>query len=727
MRVFQMKNVQVLLIKKPMWAAVTIAIIAIAMTYSCARSHPSAPKTGLYLPECVILQSTQAKPDPNIEAYKNVLNAVALNWRMESVDRIERLAISENPLLLIIPMRTANSLTPAQIQGILSLVESGAVLVSEGMTPLSEKLGVRPGKPLTIQHLRETAYSDVEINWEKAERVTPLQGPEGTLVLNYEPSSRAPMTCLISRGRGKCLLLAAELDPVNGEGYARFPYFLHELQRAGVHFAFRSNRLSAFFDYGYRYKESPDRLAKVWRATGIQALHVGTWDFFDEDSGGEMYLDQLIDACHRNGILVYGWLELPHVSTGFWKKHPEWREKTADGKDAHVDWRYVMNLNDPKSYQAIAEGLERLFRRYDWDGVNLSELYFDCPSGPSSPELFTPFNSYVRSEFKQLTGIDPFDYFKKESPYYWKKNPSDWKKFVEYRVTLERDLNEKFIKLLSGFRSSFKPDLDIVVTYVDNIYDPSMREGVGADVGVMFELLDRHDFTLILEDPGTVWHLGPRRYAELAQTYSKMTRHAGKLGTDINIVDRDVKAYPTSKQTGSEFLELFYHAGRNFQTVMVYGEQTMLPQDAELVSHALAPEIHTEIVNQGIRMSASMPFVYRYGADLQSFEVDGQPWPCVDIGEVSLPAGSYLLSRSQSGGMQRPRLVKLNGNLEGARYIDDRTIEFRYSSHRRVISIFNNKPNTLQVDGGTATEASGDWILLPRGSHKVRATFPRGQ
>jgi hypothetical protein len=122
-----------------------------------------------------------------------------------------------------------------------------------------------------------------------------------------------------------------------------------------------------------------------------------------------------------------------------------------------------------------------------------------------------------------------------------------------------------------------------------------------------------------------------------------------------------------------------------------------------------------------------MPFVYRYGTDVQSFEVDGQPWPCVNIGEVSIPAGSHILSRSQPRGMQRPRLVKLNGNLEGARYIDDRTIEFRYSSHRRAISIFNNKPNTLQVDDGAATEASGDWILLPRGSHRVRATFPGGQ
>jgi hypothetical protein len=711
--------------KRPFWTAIAVVMIAVAITCACTKPRSPASETGLILPECVILQTAPAKTDLNIEAYQNVLNAVALSWRMESADQIQRLAISASPMLLIIPMRTANSLTSNQIRQVVRLVENGAIMVSEGITPLSEKLGVRPGKPLQIQHLKETEYPNVEITWEKEERITPLQGPAGALVLNYEANSRAPMTCLFNYGRGKCLLLATELDHEKGEGYTRFPYFLHELRRAGVHFPFRSNRLSAFFDYGYRYKQNPDELARVWGEIGIQALHVGTWDFFDGDPVAEDYLQRLINACHRNGILVYGWLELPHVSTDFWKEHPEWREKTADGHDAHVDWRYVMNLNDPRSYQAIADGLEQLFRRFEWDGVNLSELYFDCPTGPSSPDNFTPFNSYARSGFKQLAGIDPFDFFKKGSPHYWEKNPSDWKKFVDYRVNLERDLNEKFIKLLSGFRSAFRPDLDIVVTYVDNIYDPSMREAVGADVSVMFGLLDRYDFTLVLEDPGTVWHLGPRRYAELAQTYSNMTRHAGKLGIDINIIDRDVTAYPTQKQTGSEFLELFYHAGRNFQTVMVYGEQTMLEQDAPLVACALAPNIRAEIVDNQIRMNAPTPFVYRSGLEKANFEVDGIPWPCVDGGGgVSLPAGSHVLSMGKAGEKRLPRLVKLNGNMESARYIDDRTIEFGYSSHQRTISIFNNKPSTLQVDDGVATEASNSWILLPRGSHKVRATFP---
>jgi len=564
------------------------------------------------------------------------------------------------------------------------------------------------------------AYPAVEITWEKTERVAPFQTPAGAVVLNREAVSDSPMVCLFPHGRGNCLLLAAELDP---EGYARFPYFPQELQRAGIDFPFRSETLSAFFDSAYRIKQDPYVLAESWRKTGIQELHVGAWDFFDPDSTYEEYLRKLIDACHRNGILVYSWLELPHVSTDFWNEHAGWREKTATGRDAHVDWRFVMNLDDPQCYKAVIEGLEQLLRSFDWDGVNLSELYFESAAGPDNPDSFTPLNSFVRAAFKQQTGIDPAEYFRKGSPRYWKKNASDWKKFVDYRVNKERDMHERFLNLLGGFRSSFRPDLDIAVTYVDNIYDPSMREAVGADVDVIFKLLDRYDFTLILEDPGTVWHLGPRRYAELAETYSKMTPHAPQLGIDINIVERDIRAYPTEKQTGAEFLELFYNAGRHFQTVMVYAEQSIFEQDLGLVACALAPAAHAGIAGRGIRLNASRPFVYRSGLTQADFEVDGRSWPCVNSGDVSLPAGAHLLSAAGAEGTPRPHLIKLNGGLESARYIGNRTIEFAYNSRRRVISIFDRAPKTIQIDGGAAVATQNAWSMLPRGAHKITASF----
>ena len=42
-----------------------------------------------------------------------------------------------------------------------------------------------------------------------------------------------------------------------------------------------------------------------WRASGIAALHVAAWHFYDADAERDRYLKSLIEACHRHGILVY--------------------------------------------------------------------------------------------------------------------------------------------------------------------------------------------------------------------------------------------------------------------------------------------------------------------------------------------------------------------------------------------------------------------------------------
>jgi YD repeat-containing protein len=702
--------------------AVSILAIIIASALACSKgSRPSG--NPLYMPECLIIKADSLREDPTVKAYGEVLDSVSLNYRIESASRIEKLRASGSHLVLIIPMRTALSLMPPQIEKLLSLVEMGATLVSEGNSPLSGTLGFRPGKTIPVKHLEEIAYPDVEINWETEEQVTPFLAPDKATILSREPGSGASIVCLFPQGRGHSLLLAAPLNPPKGQSYARFPYFLHALQRAGVAFPFRSERLVALFDYAYRLNDNPDELAIMWRKTGIQAVHAGAWYYVNGDQQAEEYLKKMINACHRNGILVYAWLELPHVSQEFWQEHPKWREKTATGRDASIDWRLGMNLTDPECYRAVAEKMEQLFRKFDWDGVNLGELYFDSPAGKKDPDDFTPLNSFVRSEYKQRSGIDPVDFFKKESPNYWEKKPADWNRFVEYRVELEKNLTERFIQLFSGFRSSFSPNLDIVVTYVDNIYDPTMREAVGADVTVMFELLNRYDFTLVLEDPGTVWHLGPRRYAELAQTYSKMTHHAARLGVDINIVDRYIKSYPTDKQTGLEFLQLFFQAGAHFQTVMVYSEKTMLPQDADLVSCALAPNTRGEITESGVRIDARIPVVYSSGRPQLDFHVDGNPWPYIDRGNVWLPAGTHTISTGEKAAAPRPHLVKLNGDLISARYAEGQTIEFSYNAQQRAIVIFDRAPGSLQVDGKAPEKNPSPWMMLPRGAHKVLAAF----
>ena len=118
---------------------------------------------------------------------------------------------------------------------------------------------------------------------------------------------------------------------------------------------------------------------------------MAAWHYYEPDPEPDAYLRRLIEACHRKAILVYAWLELPHVSEKFWDEHPEWREKTALLQDAQLDWRKLMNLTIRDCFQAaVPTGVTQLINRFDWDGVNLAELYFESLEGAANPARFTP-------------------------------------------------------------------------------------------------------------------------------------------------------------------------------------------------------------------------------------------------------------------------------------------------------------------------------------------------
>ena len=166
----------------------------------------------------------------------------------------------------------------------------------------------------------------------------------------------------LKRGAGSVLWLATKPGV---RGYERFPYVLQALADLGLQPPLRSNRLWAFFDSSYRSRVDLDYFADAWRKAGIAALHVAAWHYNEPDAERDAYLRRLIEACHKRAILVYAWLELPHVSEAFWQQHPEWREKTALLQDAHLDWRKLMNLQNPDCFRAVADrnsGADRALR-----------------------------------------------------------------------------------------------------------------------------------------------------------------------------------------------------------------------------------------------------------------------------------------------------------------------------------------------------------------------------
>jgi hypothetical protein len=252
-------------------------------------------------------------------------------------------------------------------------VEHGAILILEGESSLADLFGFRrgPGDPVRVQSLTDVHRPALPIVWEKGLELPVFALPDNAQVFARERWTGTPVIAGVKRGAGAVLWVAA---PPGERGHERFPYLLNALADLGLAPPFRSNRLWAFFDSAYRTRVDVDYFAARWRKAGIAALHVAAWHNFEPDPESDAYLKKLIEACHREGILVYAWFELPHVSDKFWSDHPAWREQTAMQQDAQLDWRKLMNLTNRDCFRAVSEGVRATIGRFDWDGVNLAEL-----------------------------------------------------------------------------------------------------------------------------------------------------------------------------------------------------------------------------------------------------------------------------------------------------------------------------------------------------------------
>lgn len=586
-------------------------------------------------------------------------------------------------------------------------VEKGAILILEGESNLAELFGFRR----TRENARVGSLTDIHrpglaIVWEKGLELPIFEIPAAAQVFARERWGGAPMTAGFRRGTGAVLWVAV---PPGERGYERFPYLLNALTDLGLEPPFRSNRLWAFFDSSYRSRVDLDYFAARWRKSGIAALHVAAWHFFEPDPERDHYLAKLVEACHREGILVYAWLELPHVSEEFWNNHPEWREKTAVQQDAQLDWRKLMNLTNRDCFRAVSGGVKTLVGRFDWDGVNLAELYFESLEGIGNPSRFTPMNADVRALFQRQSGFDPIELFGS------RKDEPSRKAFLEFRAGLARQMQEEWLAELEQTRRQ-KPHMDLVLTHVDDRFDTGMRDAIGADAARVLPLLDTHSFTFLIEDPATVWHLGPQRYSAIAERYRALTAQRDKLAIDINIVERYQNVYPTKQQTGTELFQLVHHAAGVFPRVALYFENSLLPPDLNLLPSAAAAVTRIE------KMGPKTVVDSVAGAGIPwkgSASVDGLPWPVQDEETLWLPAGPHAVEPAPAA--QSLRLVYLNADLKSARIVNPTTIEFTYKSSARAIVILSRPPGKLQIDGDDAplTPAGPASVLLPRGQHLV--------
>ena len=190
-------------------------------------------------------------------------------------------------------------------------VEQGAILMLEGDSPgrRGSRLPPLDQPGIEVRSVTDARAPSLAIVWERALAWPAIECPAAARILVRERWTGAPLAAgLLRRARGAVLWLAAS----PGErGFERFPYLPQALADLGLDPGFGPAACGPSSipptARGSISTTSPSAGARP----AIAALHVAAWHYYEPDAERDAYLKRLIEACHRNAILVYAWLELP--------------------------------------------------------------------------------------------------------------------------------------------------------------------------------------------------------------------------------------------------------------------------------------------------------------------------------------------------------------------------------------------------------------------------------
>ena len=325
-------------------------------------------------------------------------------------------------------------------------------------------------------------------------------------------------------------------------------------------------------------------------------------------------------------------------------------------------------------------------------------------------------NPDVRAAFRQTAGFDPMELFRPESPRNAARDRAGLARFLEFRAELARTQQTEWIAQIESIRK-VKPHLDLTLTHVDDRFDTTMREKIGADVSRVLPMLAQHDFTFLIEDPATIWNLGPQRYPEIAARYAPLAPARDRLAIDINVVERYQDVYPTKQQTGVELFELVHTASASFPRVALYFENSIPRLDWPLLACAGSTVERAEQNGTKLTIESRRGTLVRWKGPAT---VDGKYWAAGDGTTIRLPPGRHTIEPAS----QPPavRLLDFNGDLKSIHALVD-GVEFAYQSNSRALVRLDSSPRRIEIDGAeTRPQMSGDILILPRGQHLVVVT-----
>jgi len=694
--------------------------------FEAVRSIGKRLKTDeiLFMTRSMIILNKQAEGMDRFdqESFQFVLKMLGFRPQSVEIMRIATLRLDAIDLL-IIPQASAKLMQAATANLIADWTRSGGIVITDGPSPLLDRfnIGLRQS-PIKVKGIRELIIPVENPIWTETAEVQSLVDPALT-PLATDDATGQPLVGMKPYGKGKILAFSTRFEPRSPFGTSRFPYFSIYLKNSlGLPFHFRRNNLECYFDPGFHPHTSWEKLVKQWKESGIRVIYLATWHWYETYRFDYEYF---IGLCHHFGIAVYAWFESPQVSPAFWQQYPQWREKTASGKDALCHWRLQMNLFNPAARAAAGRFFREILGRYEWDGINLAEINFDTNRGTADPDKFTPMNRDIRNAFQKQTGVDPSFFFQPQSPQYWKKKRLLFDRFLRFRANLTVDLHRFFLNEAEQVRKTMNRDIEIIVTVMDSLCHPEIYEECGIDTRDIIRLMDRYDFTLQVEDPARSWIDPPDRYLKYYEIYKKWITNPRRLMFDINCIpNRDIRSRPlsTNRPAGAELAAAFFYAVFPSGRAAIYSEHTVSPVDLDLLSYILGSDIDFSRSRDTYSWKAREPFILSF--PLRSGQVpyiNGMEWPFRDNRNLYLPAGEGTLKfrkRNIWAPPERSFQILYDGPVSSLTSTAGGGFRLVYNARLPVPMTTNRPFHSILLDNRPVfihSETGG--LVLPRGSH----------
>lgn len=637
----------------------------------------------------------------------------------------------QNYNLLIVPYAYVDSLSNKDFDLITSFASNGGNVITDSKNELASELGVKFNtNRIKVNRIRDKNFPEEMISWRYFELVNKIDLENQDDAFCFDEATGMPIVIGKEIGKGKLIFFASRFDPYSQYGYSLYPYLLEYVKRYfKLRPIIRRDNLEVYFDPGFRHTFSIENLVKQWVNQGIRIIHVAGWHQYPKYTYD---YKRLIELAHGNGMLVYAWLEPPQVSQKFWNEHPEWREKNYKDEDVRPSWRYPVALTDDKCVDEINKEFKQFLESYDWDGVNLAELYFEAGRGFDDPNLFTPMHISAQNEVKQKYGIDLKKIFEPGSSYYWKNNPNIKNTIVQYRIQKLNSIYEIFLNTFQQIAKS-KNGFEIIVTALDSYGSPELRENIAVDMKDIIQLQKKYNFTLQVEDPENLWSTDPMRYIEIGKFYSQILGDKSKLLLDLNILNfrkEDViTPFPTLIQTGTESYHLVNAAAIGASRFTIYSESSVNAQDITFFPYASSVNINYQRTSNGYEFNSPYSFVLKLPNYIKEFSIDGNPISSYRDNSFTVPAGKHIVAFSKvpitSFSIQelQTKILSFTGSLVSIAYgLND--IKFAYESGVRTLLSLNRQPTSVKVDNQEYkfTVMKGDdcfSIFLPPGKHYV--------